>query len=186
MNTTLNALLHLLLRQSETISAVCQNNFLRCPIFSPVSLIHSSASTNLKCVTLRFVNRVDMIETPLRSIINSGIWRPIMTPTYSTMTQWSSEPLRRNPIPFVSRYFTCPRSDRWYPLYLVQSCYPTSILVSFRDITFSWTLSRACKLLQCDITERAQNISLRHLDGQIPLLIHEPQLTPSEYLTTPL
>ena len=39
----------------------------------------------LKCVTLRFVNRMDMTETLLRSIIISGIWRSMMTPTYSTM-----------------------------------------------------------------------------------------------------
>jgi hypothetical protein len=47
--------------------------------------IHSNASANLKCVTLRFVNNVDMIETPLRAIIISEIWKSIMTPTYSTM-----------------------------------------------------------------------------------------------------
>ena len=41
---------------------------------------------NLKCVTLRFANDADMIETPLRSITNSGTWRSIMAPTYSTMT----------------------------------------------------------------------------------------------------
>ena len=40
---------------------------------------------NLKCVTLRFVNNVDMIETPLRSIIINGIWKSMMTPTYSAM-----------------------------------------------------------------------------------------------------
>jgi hypothetical protein len=39
----------------------------------------------LKCVTLRFVNKMDMTETLLWSIIISGIWRSMMTPTYSTM-----------------------------------------------------------------------------------------------------
>ena len=33
-----------------------------------------------------------MTETPLRSITNSGTWRSIMDPTYSTMTLWSKEP----------------------------------------------------------------------------------------------
>ena len=40
----------------------------------------------LKCVTLWFANNADMIETPLRSIIRSGTWRSILTPTHSTMT----------------------------------------------------------------------------------------------------
>ena len=39
---------------------------------------------NLKCVTLRFENNADMTETPLRSMINSGTWRSVMTPTRST------------------------------------------------------------------------------------------------------
>jgi hypothetical protein len=40
---------------------------------------------NLKCVALRFVNNMDVIETPLRSIIISGIWKSVTTLTYSTM-----------------------------------------------------------------------------------------------------
>jgi hypothetical protein len=31
------------------------------------------------------MNNMDMIETPLQSIIISGIWKSMMTPTYSTM-----------------------------------------------------------------------------------------------------
>ena len=42
------------------------------------------ALPNLKCVTLRVREQVDMIETPLRSITISGTWMPIMTPTSST------------------------------------------------------------------------------------------------------
>src|SRR4051812_25687298 len=34
--------------------------------------------------TLRFENNVDMTETRLRSITNSGTWMPILAPTYST------------------------------------------------------------------------------------------------------
>ena len=34
--------------------------------------------------TLRFENNVDMTETRLRSITNSGTWMPILVPTYST------------------------------------------------------------------------------------------------------
>ncbi len=44
------------------------------------------STSNLKCVTLRFENYADMIETLLRSITNSGTWRSIIAPTYSTMT----------------------------------------------------------------------------------------------------
>ena len=35
------------------------------PVFSPAFRIHSNALVNLKRVTLRFMNNVDMIETPL-------------------------------------------------------------------------------------------------------------------------
>ena len=34
--------------------------------------------------TLRFENNVDMTETHLRSITNSGTWMLILVPTYST------------------------------------------------------------------------------------------------------
>ena len=34
--------------------------------------------------TLRFENNVDMTETDLWSITNSGTWMPILAPTYST------------------------------------------------------------------------------------------------------
>ena len=46
----------------------------------------TNTTSNLKCVTLRFANYVDMVENSLRPITNSGIWRSIMAPTYSTMT----------------------------------------------------------------------------------------------------
>ena len=38
----------------------------------------------LKCVTLRVGNTPDMDETPLRPMIISRTWMPIMTPVYST------------------------------------------------------------------------------------------------------
>jgi hypothetical protein len=71
---------------------IFQNSFgaflkqpLCCPKFSQSSKSTQNASANLKCVTLRFVNNVNMIETSLWSIIISGIWKSMMTPTYSTM-----------------------------------------------------------------------------------------------------
>ena len=39
------------------------------------------ASPNFKRVSLRFANNADMIETPLRSITNSGVWIPVKVPT---------------------------------------------------------------------------------------------------------
>ena len=38
----------------------------------------------LSARTLRFENNVEMTETRLRSITNSGTWMPILAPTYST------------------------------------------------------------------------------------------------------
>ena len=58
-------------------------NNLRSPSYS----ISTYTTSNLKRVTLRFVNYADIVETPLRLITNSGIWRSIMVPTYSTMIQ---------------------------------------------------------------------------------------------------
>ena len=51
-------------------------------------------SSTLKCATLRFGIASDMIETPLRSMTNSGIWKPMMAPRSSL----SLEPYRRSPI----------------------------------------------------------------------------------------
>src|SRR3954467_8920969 len=60
------------------------------------SLYSHSISTKqhriLKCVSLRFVNYADMIETLLRSITNRGIWKFIGLPHISTITSSSNEP----------------------------------------------------------------------------------------------
>src|SRR4051812_3457427 len=47
----------------------------------------------LKCVSLRFVNYADMIETLLRTITNRGIWKFIWLPHISTITLRPYEPL---------------------------------------------------------------------------------------------
>ena len=39
---------------------------------------------NIKRADYGFENYVDMTETPLRSITNSGTWMLILAPTYST------------------------------------------------------------------------------------------------------
>src|SRR3954452_2793568 len=61
-----------------------------------------------------------------------------------------------------------------------------STLYSFHDTTSLVTYSHACKPIGCHFTERAQSISICHVDGQIPLLIHELQLSLSEYPMPPL
>jgi len=57
--------------------------------------ITTLASTNVKCVTLRVRECVDMIETPLRSITISGTWMPMMAPTHSKKIFIEIEPLCR-------------------------------------------------------------------------------------------
>ena len=57
------------------------------------SSFHNYSNRILKCVSLRFVNYADMIETLLRSITNRGIWKFIWLPHISTITLRSNEPL---------------------------------------------------------------------------------------------
>ena len=148
---------------------------------------HNSSATistsNFKCVTLRFENYADMVEYSLRPITNSGIWRSIMAPTYSTMTlviEWTIHIYYQFPL---SRDILLVRGLIFgITLYLVQPRLLTSTLYSYRGM---WCLMNSFICLQ-DIrrhsTERAQSISIRHRDGQIPLLIHMPQLILFGYL----
>ena len=55
-------------------------------ILSAWNICSNWMSVSLKCATLWFANNSDMIDTRLRSIIRSGTWRSILTPTHSTMT----------------------------------------------------------------------------------------------------
>ena len=143
-------------------------------------------SVSLKCVTLRFANNADMIETPLRSIIRSGTWRSILTPAYSTMTSVIVRtfnvsnliPLSHDIIHVRDSIIGIQRPS----LILL----PTCTLFSFPWYNILVITSLACKLFQCDITERAQSISIRHRDWQIPLLIHEPQHNTFVALNPPL
>ena len=68
----------------------------------------------LACGSYGFKNYVDMTETPLRSITNSGTWMPILVPTYSTKIFIGQTFMTTYVIPFVCRYVTCPRFDRRY------------------------------------------------------------------------
>ena len=51
--------------------------------------------------TLRFENNVDMTETRLRSITNSGTWMLILAPTYSTKIFYRSDRITTYVVPFV-------------------------------------------------------------------------------------
>src|SRR3954470_8092631 len=51
--------------------------------------------------TLRFENNVDMTETHLRSITNSGTWMHILVPTYSTKIFIGQTVMTTYVIPFV-------------------------------------------------------------------------------------
>src|SRR4051812_11815821 len=75
----------------------------------------------LKCVSLRFVNYANMIETLLRSITNRGIWKLIWLPHISMITLRSNElltydtnfPLSRNSLlirGYDRRYLCIPSS----------------------------------------------------------------------------
>ena len=71
-------------------------------------------------------------------------------------------------------------------------CIPssTSLLISTL-FSFPWYVIpcepvTSCKLIGWHFTERAQSISIRHMDGQITLLIHVSQPILSEHSMTPL
>ena len=51
--------------------------------------------------TYGFENNVDMTETRLRSITNSGTWMLILTPTYSTKIFYRSNRITTYIVPFV-------------------------------------------------------------------------------------
>ena len=87
MNLILRTILDLLVIswiQSET------PNNIRYPYLHSIS---TKQHRILKCVSLRFVNYVDMIEILLRSITNRGIWKFIWLPHISMITLRSNEPL---------------------------------------------------------------------------------------------
>ena len=53
------------------------------------------------CGPFGFENYVDMTETRLRSITNSGTWMHILAPTYSTKIFYQSDRITTYVIPFV-------------------------------------------------------------------------------------
>jgi hypothetical protein len=145
------------------------------------------ALPNVKCVTLRVREHADMIETPLRSIINSGTWMPILTPTYSTKISigldhnvkgWNNSVFHS----LCLVIFYLPEIRPSVSPYLVQSRY-RQVLFTHSAIQYprdETHLSHACKLLRMLYYREGPEISLRHMEWQIPVLIHATQLVPSE------
>ena len=76
-------------------------------IRSPNHITHITLyrQRTLSVRTLGFENYVDMTETHLRSITNSGTWMLILAPTYSTKTFYRSERITTYVVPFVIGMF---------------------------------------------------------------------------------
>ena len=104
------------------------------------SLTHHSITTQqhriLKCVSLRFVNYADMIETLLRTITNRGIWKFIWLPHISMITLRSNEPLTYDTNFPLSHDMLLIRSyDRRYLCIPSSTSLLISTLYSFRDMS---------------------------------------------------
>ena len=79
--------------------------------------------------TLRFENNVDMTETRLRSITNSGTWMLILAPTFSTKIFYRPDRITTYVVPFVIGMLLA-RDSIVSIQYLVQSRYrQVSLLV---------------------------------------------------------
>ena len=85
--------------------------------------------------------------------------------------EWTSsllDPLMLSHVPFVLRYFVCPRFDRQYPIYLVLPRYQQTyllvpVILQPRDL-----VTRLCKLYDA-ISPSGPRVPIRHSDGQILL-----------------
>jgi hypothetical protein len=78
------------------------------------------------------MNNVDMIETPLRSIIISGIWKSMMTLTYSTMNLVIVWTINECSQFLLSRdIITCPRSDHLVSTIPSSISFPTSLFTRY-------------------------------------------------------
>jgi hypothetical protein len=97
---------------NETLSKWCKNKHGASKIMDTLETYH----------TLRLVNNVDMIETPLQSIIISGIWKSRTTPTYSTMNLVIVCTINVVVISFcLAIYYLSEIRFIWYQPYLVRS-----------------------------------------------------------------
>ena len=104
-----------------------------------------------------FENNVDMTETPLRSITNSGTWMLILVPTYSTKIFIGRTAISTYVIPFVIGMLLAQESI--VGIFLPSSIsLPASIFtrsVMHHPVTNSLVTLLARLIVMC-ITERAQ------------------------------
>ena len=77
----------------------------------------------------------------------------------------SFEPLTLSPDPFVTRYFVCPRFDRWYPIpsssTLLTNIFTRSVILQPRDLVTH--LRKPYDV----ISPSGPKVPIRHSDGQI-------------------
>ena len=109
-----------------------------------------------------------MIETPLRSMINSGTWMPIMTPVHST----NKTSLNHN----IDSY-----SFRYSDTYLIRDLIVDILHVMFnlvtdknsstrsRDLPSPWP-SHTLGSFMDEISPSGPRVSLHYVDERIPLL----------------
>ena len=100
------------------------------------SLTHHSITTQqhriLKCVSLRFMNYADMIETLLRTITNRGIQKFIWLPHISMITLRLNEPLTHDTnFPLSHDILLIRGFDRRYLCIPSSTSLPISTLFSF-------------------------------------------------------
>jgi hypothetical protein len=121
-------------------------------------------------------NTPDMIETPLRwSTITSG------KPCWSLCIPWNSSLIHKFSILFPLSHDTrsCPRLDHRYPhivFTLVWQVFSTRLMTLYTLWPSHMLVSSYMQL-----SLSGPRVSIRHVDGQIPLLVHRPQPTPLAY-----
>ena len=127
-----------------------------------------------------FGKSTDITETPLWSMIISGIWKPIMTPV-SPRINFSIEPQASNLNPFVSRYYSS--SETWSSVsrYLVQSRYWWTWFTRSHDITSSWPSHMFANFIDV-ISPSGPSSIFPSLGWTNPDLDHTPQHNPLAYL----
>ena len=154
MNLTLRTIPELLVMSG--ISSGTPNKYSNSIPYSSSTI----STSNFKCVTLRFANYADMVEYSLRPITNSGIWRSIMAPTYSTMTlviEWTIHIRYQFPL---SRDILLVRGlIIGITLYLVQPRLWQVLFTRTVVCGLLWTYSYACKTLD-DIPPRGPRVYL--------------------------
>jgi hypothetical protein len=120
-----------------------------------------------------------MIETPLRSMINNGIWKAMLIPVPSMNIIVDPKNIES-----YSLYFIIPSlSEIWSSIspYCVPSCYrQTSLLVLMT--LYSRDLVTRLQASWMQLSPSGLRVSIRHADVQIPLLIHTPQHTSLKYM----